>query len=431
MRKTLIRTALAISLASGASGLALLASSQAALADAKVTHDVAPLLAATQKDLQAGNTADAATQLKAAQALTDRAPYDDVLINFFLAIVDAKTGDYAGAYAAAQAAAASPANTDLDAASRKQLFQLAFQLAGHEQQWPASIQYAQTLSKIGGLEPGFYPNLAIAYYDTKDIANAKKYAQMSIDAAKAAGKTPDQNMMQIIANSEVGTSQAAAEQTYEQMALQYNTPQSWQELTNAALGTKGMNDTDALYLFRLRFVAGAMQPDDYVILGTAAEQRGYPTEAVAVFQQGIASGKITAARAGAAYAKARRDAAEDERMLPSIAKSAARSRNGEQDAKLAEDYWGYSRYADAEAAARAAIAKGGLKDPSEGQMILGMALTQEGKYDEAIQTFGQVDGGAARAKAAHLWSLYARAKKNQAGGKAAATPPAAQQPQAH
>jgi hypothetical protein len=90
--------------------------------------------------------------------------------------------------------------------------------------------------------------------------------------------------------------------------------------------------------------------------------------------------------------------------------------------KQAEDYWGYGRYADAETFARMAIAKGGMKDPSEGSMILGLALVAQGKNDDAIAALGQVSGSEGRSKAAHLWSLYAQAKKKQAGSSAPPAP---------
>ena len=46
-------------------------------------------------------------------------------------------------------------------------------------------------------------------------------------------------------------------------------------------------------------------------------------------------------------------------------------------------------------------------------MVLGQALTAEGKYDEAIAAFGQVTGGGpATSRIARLWQEYATIKKN-------------------
>jgi len=182
-----------------------------------------------------------------------------------------------------------------------------------------------------------------------------------------------------------------------------------------------------MYLFRLKVTAGAMtDAEDYKVLASLAEQLGYPTEAVDVLQKGISSGKLSSGEAGELLSKGRKDAAQDERMLPQIAAQAEKSKTGEQEAKLGEDYYGYGRYADAETAARAAMAKGGLKDPGEGPLLLGAALVGQGKFDDAAQAFSQVAGSPSKLKVAHLWSLYAQAKSKKAGGAAPppATPPA-------
>lgn len=210
--------------------------------------------------------------------------------------------------------------------------------------------------------------------------------------------------------------------------MTYGAPQTWGKLVDLALNTPGIKDTDELYLLRLKInFPEAMRPDDYTGMATIADDEGYATEAYAVLQKAIAAGKITSSSAGQTYAHARNGAAMDARELNSIAVQSAKMKQGEADIKLAEDYWGYGRFADAEVAARRAIAKGGLKDPTGGPMLLGMILTEEGKYDEAIQTLSQINGTQARNATAHVWSLWAQYQKKKAGGAAApapATPPA-------
>jgi len=168
-------------------------------------------------------------------------------------------------------------------------------------------------------------------------------------------------------------------------------------------------------------LAGAAKGSEYKEMASALTVLGYPTETMNVLQQGVSAGKVTNTEVGAMLSKARRDAAQDERMLPQIASAAAKSRTGEQDVKLGEDYWGYGRYADAEAAARRAMSKGGLKTPAEGPLLVGAAEVAQGKYADAIQTLSQVSGNEAATRTAHLWSLYAQAKQ---GGRSAAAPAA-------
>lgn len=397
-----------------------------ATAPGKVGKAVGTQLIAAQKAMAAKDWAGALADVKQAQAVPDQNDYETYEINKFLAIIAIQTKDYATAATASEAAADSTAMPDEE---KKDMYHNALLLSVQAQHYNKAVVYGQQLAQMNALDDSLSAALAQAYYYLKDTANAQKYAQQSVDMAKAAGKAPNQTAMEIIMSAQAKNhNEAGAEATLEQLALQYNDPNNWGQLINIALGTKGIKDQDALYLFRLRQLIGAMtDSSDYSLMGTLAEQVGYPQEAVKVLEAGIAAGKLTAGEVSAKLSKARHDAAQDKSALSQIAASAAKSKTGEQSVKLAEDYWGYDRYADAEAAARAAIAKGGLKDPSEGQMMLGLSLTAQGKYAEAQTAFGSVSGSAARMKAAHLWSLYAQAKAK--GTQAAA--PAAQQPAGH
>jgi hypothetical protein len=372
---------------------------------------------AAQKMIQAKDDQGAIAKLKTLQP-TATDPYDIYVINRLLFAAAVDMNDMATAGPAIEAAVASPAMPDED---KKSMVYNALQVSANLQQWPQAIQYGQELVQLNGIDARATGILAIAYYNTKDFAHAQQYAQQSVDLAKAAGQPPDQNALQIIEGSQVNQhNQAGAEQTLEQIALQNPTPQIWAELIQHAFG--GIRDAEALYLYRLLQITGAMTGEDYKEYGSDTATLGYPTETVNVLQQGISAGKISASEVGPTLTKARRDAQTDERSLPQIAASAQKSKSGEQEVKLGEDYWGYGRYADVEAAAREAVTKGGLKTPWEGPMLIGAAQVAQSKYADAVQTLSQVSGSAGVTKVAHLWSLYAQSK--QGGAHAAATPPA-------
>jgi len=406
MKKTLLRAVVMAVLMSTAAV-------PAAHAADKVGKEVGTALQAAQKAMAAQDWAGALAAVKQAQAVQNQNPYETYEINKFLTVVAINTQDYATATTAAEAAADSPAMPDEE---KKDMYHNALLLATQNKQYDKAVVYGQGLVQINALDDSLAAALAEDYYYTKDYANAQKYAQQSVDLAKAAGKTPSQGAMEIIMSTQAkNNNQSGAQATLEQLALQYSDPDNWGQLVDLALSTKGINNQDALYLFRLKKIAGAMKQEDYQYVGTAAEGRGYPVEAREAFRAGGVS--------GAQATKAATEAGQDERALPQITAAAEKSKNGEEDVKLAEDLWGYGRYADVEAAARRAISKGGLKDPSEGNMMLGLALTAQGKYADAQTAFGAVTGSEARMKAAHLWSLYAQAQAKKA---APAAQPAAQ-----
>jgi hypothetical protein len=389
----------------------------------KLTRDVQTAIIAAQKNAQAGDMQSALAQIKVAQAVPDRTPTDDFVINQFLAVVSANLHDYTTSLAAYDAMFASPNFAALADDDKKSAYYNCVIVSDNLQQWQKAIDYGQQLEALHGNDQNTYTVMAIAYYSLKDSANATAYAQKAVDFAKANNKTAPEQALQLVANGESQSNPAAALATIENLAVEHNDPDIWHRLTQHALGAGGMKEIDALYLYRLQYMAGAMQDgDDFTVMASLCQELGYPTEEQKVFEQGMASGKLSAGQAGANLSKARRDAASDERSLGALAASAEKAKSGEQDVKLAEDYWGYGRYADAEAVARRGVAKGYAKDPSEGLMILGMSLVAQSKYDEALATFGQVAGTPGRMAAAHLWSLYAQARKKQDGGAAAPAP---------
>jgi hypothetical protein len=185
--------------------------------------------------------------------------------------------------------------------------------------------------------------------------------------------------------------------TLEQLATTYGDPDDWSLLIGIALGTKG-SDMDVLNLLRLAAAAGApLSAGDYTMMASIALHAGLPGDA------------MVAAKHGGAAPGASAKAAQDQKSL-AAQEAAGKAQGGEYNVKLAEDYIGYGRYAEAEAAARRAIAKGGAKNPSEPNMVLGIALVGQGKFADAEQAFQQVTGGPAATQAARLWSEFAKFK---------------------
>lgn len=405
--RSIVRAAFVASLLCSA---AAVVSPGAAIAADHLTRDVQIPLAEAQKAMQQNDYQTALAKVKEAQATSDRTPYDDYMINSFLASIYIDMKDYKSATPAIEAAADSPV---LPEDQKKPTFYNAFQLAATQQQYDKAIKYGLQLEDMKALDARSEAMLAQAYYETKDFVHAQQYAQMSVDASKAAGQIPTQGALVMIYNSQLKQNdKAGAQKTMEQLAVDYDDEDSWAKMIDIALATKGIKEIDALNMFRLRVqmpdIAGG---EDYTSQAALADQLGYSTEAVNALDKAISSSKIGAKQAAGAMTHARNGAALDAKSLPTIAAEAARASKGEEDIKLAEDYWGYGRFADAEAAARRAISKDGLKDPSEGPMLLGMVLTVQGKYDEAISTLAQVNGNPGRMAAAHLWSLYAQAQK--------------------
>ena len=227
-------------------------------------------------------------------------------------------------------------------------------------------------------------------------------AKQRIDADKKAGRVPDRKTLQLLlsAQSQI-KDEAGMADTLEDLVAGYNDPADWIEIIDITFGTKGLRDQDSIWLGRLLFVVGAkVSPVDASTVGQIASQKGFFGDALNAKTHGGQVDPDPAPRADS-----------DKKTMPDqIAQEQAQ--DGAYNAKLAEALYGYGMYPEAEAAAKLAIQKGGNPDASEAPMVLGQALTAQGKYDDAVAAFGQVTGGGpVTPRIARLWADYARIKK--------------------
>jgi tetratricopeptide (TPR) repeat protein len=376
----------------------------------KVSASVGKPLQEADKALKANDAATALAKVQEAQAVANRTPFDDFTINQFAANVALKQNDLKTAEKYFLAAAAYP---DISPADKKNIYTVTVEVATNVQDWPTIVQYGGMLQAMGPLDPNIVEPLAVAYYNSGDHAKALQLAQAQIDADKAAGKQPSQSLMQIVMSSQAGQKDTAgATATLEGLAQDYGSPDDWGRLIDLAFNSRGLTDLQALNLYRLRVATNATTSvDDYAIMATITSKAGYPGETVAFLEHGMARGTVKASdKAGAQLASARTKANADKASLAAFDAQARARKTGEYDVKVAETYFGYGRYAEAEEAAQRAMTKGGMKDPAEAQMVLGMSLAREGKNADAAATFAKVAGSANDQKIAHLWTLYVQRK---------------------
>ena len=437
MKTQFARTALAAALLCFTAGAAVtIATTAAAASDKKdkgpsVSPKVGIALLKAQKAMKSNDLDALQKAIDEADAVPDKTDFDVFEINQFKGALGIQKKDYPAAAAAYKAMINSPSFDSLTDDNKIVTLRNAAALGGMVKDWQQIISAYTQLEKLNAMNGKYYAALSQAYYLENDFPNAAKAAKKSVDLTDAKGETPDKTALQILLSAQVkNNDQSGAMETLEKLAVYYGDPGDWGQVIDNGLATKGMSELDALYLYRLRFAVGAKSAgDDYTVAAGIALQKGYAVEAEKILEKGIAAGALSHGRAAHQLSEARSGARMDERSLKTIAAAAARSKSGEQDIQLAEDYWGYGRYGDAVTAARAGLSKGGLKDRGEGEFILGISLLTEGKIDEARQIFAKLDGSDARAHAAHLWDLYAQRKQFLANPPAPAAQKPAQQAQ--
>jgi len=368
--------------------------------------------AAVLKNLQAAQTANnkkdfpaALAAIDAAKKVSDRTPYDDYLIARFATSIHIGMQDLDAADVDAEAAA------DLDPSAipdteKPAGYNTAMQLALRGKHTDKAVKYAKAYLATTPPPTGKdLETVVMALYQGGDYAGATALAQKNIDAAIAANQKPPRNDLDVILASQVKQKdEVGAEKTLETLVANYNMPDDWNQIMGVALTTKGMRDVDYVYMGRLMFLQGGkITPSDASLIGATASRLGFLGEAAQAQKLG-----------GTGFADPGPKIEADKKTFAQQV-AAGPKQNGVYNVKTAEAAYGYGMYPEAEALAKAAKEKGGVQDPTEPDMVLGMAQAAQNKYADAAQTFGAINqSNPASARVARLWGYYAKVKANPA-----------------
>lgn len=187
----------------------------------------------------------------------------------------------------------------------------------------------------------------------------------------------------------------------------YPTATHWRDALLIYRATTDLDAQATIDVLRLMRAAGALSGErDYYDLADALNRGGYPGEAKAVIDDGVARGHISATTPAfrEVLAAATPRIAEDRRELPAAITAANAAATGTAALRTADALFGYGRYAEAITLYRTALTKGGV-DANVVNTRLGMALALSGNRAEAEAAFRAVTGP--RAELAQYWLLYA------------------------
>ncbi len=364
----------------------------------KLTGGVAKALSTAQTANTKKDYPTALEAIEQAKAVSGRTPVDDLYIARFSMAVHIGMNDYAAADVDAEAAAdVDP--TVIPEAEKAAIYKPAMQLALNAKHYDKASKYAKLLAATTPPpDAATEATMAQAMYLGGDYAGATALSQKNLDAAKAAGTKPARNDLDIIMSSQVKQKdEVGAENTLEMLVQYYNMPEDWGQILGVSLGTKGMSETDYIYVGRLMLATGAkVSPTDAQVIGSTANKSALYGDAEAL------------AKVGGPAADARE--AADKKSIP--AQIAAGAKQGaEYNVKTAEALYGYGMYADAEKMARDAKTKGATKEPNEADMVIGMSQAAQGKYADAAATFAGITAtNPAKARVVRLWGYYAKSK---------------------
>jgi tetratricopeptide (TPR) repeat protein len=362
-------------------------------------------------DLNAKKFPEAIAKLKEADGTAGKTPYDQHLINDMLSFAYIRTNNYADAAKAMEAElddGFTPANEQQQ--KIRALAALNYQLKNYDK----AIEFGQRALKGGFGEEETKKIVGQAYYLKGAWKDTLKFEEGLVDASIKAGSNPNSESLQLVLSACVKLEDnACTTRALEKLVTYYPKPEYWSNLLFSLMKETASSDANTLQTFRLMSEVDVLKSgDDYIEMAQLAMDAGSPGEAQKALQRGfdknVFADQRNKEKAQRLLDKAKQKAATDQTTLDKTAKLADSAPTGAQNAGMGLAYLGYGQYDKAVDEYSKAVTKGGLKNPPETQLMLGIADLKAGHKEDAVKAFKAVKGDPILERLANLWALHAR-----------------------
>jgi tetratricopeptide (TPR) repeat protein len=256
-----------------------------------------------------------------------------------------------------------------------------------------------------------------SYYLSGDYATAKAQLLPVVAASEKAGTPPSQEDLRLLASSATKLKDDATyAATLDKLIAYYPSDELWTDaIYRGVLRRPGFDvQSNMIEALRLEFAAiKKLDPEAYTELAELALQAGFPTEAKKVIDAGYAEGVLgtgtNAAKHRQLRERATKGANDDAKNIASGEASAAKSKNGAGLVNLGWAYVTMDQYDKGIGFIEQGIAKGGLKQPDDAKLRLGMAQAKAGHKEDAIKTFQGIKAGGGLTDVAKYWIILVNA----------------------
>jgi tetratricopeptide (TPR) repeat protein len=374
-------------------------------AQQKVSAPVGEHLKDAQAAIKGRKWDSALAAIQKANGVSSKTAFDQQKINEMLLYVYLQQGRYNDA---ARMLEQQLASGDVPAGERvqrtKTLSQTYFRAGNYGKAITVANQYLKSVPRDQEMQL----LVANAYYQQKDSKNAIAAAERMMKS----GQQPSQDLLQLVlrSNYELKDSAGTAK-ALDQLLRYYPSEDTWKRVLDGFLD-QTKDDVALAHLYRLAQDVGIVKSGrQYNDMAQALVVNGYAIEAQGVMERAIAANMFTGedlTRAQRTLESAKRRADAERKALPNAASALAGAKSGEEMFAVAKLLFSSGDYAKAADAARKAIAKGGLANADDANMLLGISLARiGGKNAEAGKAFDAVTGPKL-VEIAKLWKLRLR-----------------------
>jgi tetratricopeptide (TPR) repeat protein len=379
----------------------------------KMTKKVDKPLLDAQKARGEKNWDQVVAKVNEAEAVpVEKSPFDMFWIHEFRGIANVNLKKYPEALNDLVPGFDSPCMEAADKAPRsKLLMQLAFQT----KDYPKAIDFGKKAQALSPSDPEIGVYLANAYYIANDFENTRTVSAATVKQLEDSGKVPEETLYRILQSAclNLKDNDCVVAQI-EKLVIHYPKPNYWTDLINSLLRVS-TNDKELLNVLRLSDGVDVMKEgSQYTEMAQLALAQGLPGEAQAIIEKGQQKGMFAAQRekdlANRILTDAKQAVTLDKSTLPKQDASARAKPTGDADVKLGAAYLSYGENDKAIEALQRGIGKGGVKNPDEAGLLLGIAYMRANNKPEAIKAFHTVTQNPAMARIAKMWLISAGEK---------------------
>ncbi len=351
---------------------------------------------------------EALAKVREAQAVGDRTPYENYVLERLLGQAAAAAGEPSIAARAFENVATSPGSPE---GERRQF------LAAAASQYYLLKNYAKTAElaaryfKDGGTEKSVRTIYVQALYLGNDFASAAKELTKDLEAEERENKAPTEEQLQLLANSCSQIKDAACYgKAMEMLVAHYPKRDYWLSVIYSIAARPGFSDRLALDVARIKIETGTMRSaEEYLDAAQLSLQDGFPMEAVRIIDKGYASGVLGTGPEAARHRRlkdmAARSLAEDKKALARD-ESPVAVKDGRA---LFNEGFNYVLLGKPEQGL--ALMEKGIRDAKafrrleHAKLQLGYACHLAGQNQKAIQILKTVQGADGAAALARLWAI--------------------------
>jgi len=352
---------------------------------------------------------EALAQVKAAQAVPDKTPYETYLVTRVLGQAASAAGDNATAAAALESAAGSSA---APAADRVQL------LAAAAGQYYALKEYGKAATvatryfQYGGTDKAIRTLYVQSLYLSGNYGAASRELAQDVENEERAGKNPTEEQLQLLANAYLQSKDTAGYgRAMERLVALYPKRDYWLAVIDNVTRRSGFNERLQVEVARLKLDVGTMRSaNEYLEFAQLLLIEGFPMEATRVIEKGYAAGALGTGPEAERHKRLRdlaaKNLAEDRKAVAEAEKADMSSKDGKALFNEGYNLVLHGKNEKGFAMMQQGVKLGGsFRRPDHAKLQLGYAYHLAGQNANAVEMFKTVQGTDGAAALARLWVI--------------------------